>query len=84
MSRYRLQGSIIGSYITPSSTSASGVYDVSAAGKYTSANLWSGTTPIVSSAGVALSNQVAGNLTIASGGTVTTVGAYQIITFTGF
>lgn len=81
MSRYRLQGSIIGSYTNPTSTSASGVYDVSAASKYTSANLWSGTTPIASSATLASNVSLVANST---GATYTTTSDnYGVFTFTG-
>ncbi len=81
MSRFRLYGSVIGTPVSPSNTSATGVYDISAAASYTSSNLWVGTTPI--SSGTTLAQFTGLTAVNGTGGTITYSGNYKIHTYTG-
>ena len=80
MSRYRQYGSVIGSAIAPTSARATGVYDLSAATVYTTANLWVGTTTIPT---ITLTQATGMDAVAATGGTITYSGNYKIHTYTG-
>lgn len=80
MSRYRQYGSVIGSAVAPTSSKATGVYDISAATAYTTANLWVGTTTIPI---ITLTQATGIDAVDATGGTVTYSGNYKIHTYTG-
>lgn len=83
MSRYRQYGSVIGSAVAPTSSKATGVYDLSAATAYTTANLWVGTTTIPSITLTTLTQATGVDAVAATGGTITYSGNYKIHTYTG-